>query len=178
MANEAILIAIMERLQELGRRVNGSEWRGKVSHVDPGKKMARIVIGKDPDGAEQYSPWLPYSQVAGGLKVHAPPTVGQTMTLRATSGDIYQGTLEAFHWNNDNQSPSDSGDENVLTFGDVRIALTSGGITLSAGGATFSFSGDGFTQTGGQQVHDGKNVGKDHVHKAVMPGPALTGEPN
>lgn len=165
------LTPIVERLIEHERRIGAGEWRGKVTDVDPAKGLARIEIAKDEDGNPVKGPWLPYSQVAGGLKAHIPPTVGQTMTIRASTGDLEQGTLDAFHWSDSNQSPSSEGDANVITFGSVTIRLTGGGVTITAGGVTFDFSGAGFVQNGGKQEHDGKNVGSDHKHVSAPDGP-------
>lgn len=168
---------ISGKLQEHGRRIAGGEFRGKVTAVDAGKKKVRVEIGKDPDGNPVLSPWTPYRQIAGALKLHTPPSVGQTMTVRADTGDIQQGIAEPLHWSDDNGSPSDSGEEHVLTFGDVRVALDTAGVALTVGGTTFVFSGGGFVQNGGQQTHDGKNVGATHVHKGVVPGGGMSGEP-
>lgn len=168
---------LIDAIVEHDRRLGATDWRGKVTDVDPAKKLARIEIGKNSDGEAIKSPWLPYSQTAGALKVHSPPSEGQTMTIRGSTGDIEQGALEPFHWSDDNQSPSESGDEHVLTLGDVRVTLTGGGITATIGGVTYSFSGEGFVQTGGKQEHDGKNVGSDHKHTGVTPGGGISDVP-
>lgn len=168
---------LIDAIVEHDRRLGATDWRGKVTDVDTAKKLSRIAIGKNSDGEVIKSPWLPYSQTAGALKIHSAPSIGQLMSVRSSTGDLEQGTLEPFHWSDDNPSPSESGDEHVLTLGDVRVTLTGGGITLVAGGVTFVFSGAGFVQTGGKQEHDGKNVGSDHKHTDVEPGPALTGIP-
>ena len=172
-----MLISILERLQEHDRRIGASNWRGKVMDVDPEKALARVELGKDEDGAIIKSPWLPYAQTAGALKAHIPPTVGQVMSMRRSSGDIEQGTLEASHWSDDNQSPSQDGDKNVVTFGDVTIDLSGDGLTVSCGGVTLSLTGSGLAITGGQVTHDGKSIDKTHLHTGVVPGGGLTGTP-
>lgn len=172
-----VLISILERLQEHDRRIGASNWRGKVTDVDPEKALARVELGKDEDGAIIKSPWLPYAQTAGALKAHIPPTVGQVMSMRGSSGDIEQGTLEASHWSDDNQSPSQDGGKNVITFGNVTVDLSGDGLTLSCGGVTWAFSGSGFTQTGGLISHDGKIIDKTHKHTGVIPGGGTTGTP-
>lgn len=175
MANLAT--AILARITEIERRIAGTEVRGKVTHVDAGKALARIEIGKDEDGNSVLSPWMPYAQKAGSLKVHSAPSVGEVMAVRAESGDIQQGVLHPFHWSETNQAPSQDGEIHKLTFGDVTITLSNGGVELVAGGVTFSWTGTGFEQSGGEISHDGTNIGKDHIHGGVLPGGGLSGVP-
>lgn len=169
-AMNGVVSRFLQRIIELERRVGGQTIRGKVVEVDPAKKTARIQIGTDEDGAPVLSPALPYKQVAGALKFHQPPSVGQTMSITSASGDIQQGLLEPLHWSDDNQSPSDEGNANVMTFGDVTVRIETGGIVATIGGVTFRFDGNGFIQTGGQQVHDDLNVGSTHVHGGIVVG--------
>jgi hypothetical protein len=170
MAAEVIVRRLLQRIVEAERRIAATETRGKVKEVDPVKARARIVIGKDEDGAEVLSPWLPYKQQAGELKIHIPPTVGQTMAVRTASGDIEQGTLEPYHWSDDNPANSTEGTENVLSFGDVTVQLKHDGIYVDVGGTSYKFTAAGFDQDGGHQQHDGKNVGSTHVHGGVIEG--------
>lgn len=171
------MLTVLERLQEHERRIGGHELRGKVKEVDTKKQLARLVIGKDDDGNEVLSPWLPYKQTAGAVKFHNPPSVGQVMSVRSESGDIEQGLIEPFRWNDENASPSEAEDEHVLTFGDVTVTLTGGNVTFAIGGVTVVVSGGGVTVNGGQIVHDGRNIGSTHKHTGVEPGAALSGEP-
>lgn len=161
---------LLQRVVEAERRIAGSDVRGKVKMVDTTKARARIVIGKDPDGEDVLSPWLPYKQIAADLKVHVPPTVGQTMAIRSASGDVEQGLLEPYHWSDDNPANSTEAEENVLTFGDVTVTLKKAGLSLSVGGVTFNFTADGYDQAGGHHRHDGKNTGSDHVHGGIVVG--------
>jgi len=168
---------LIDAIVEHDRRLGATDWRGKVTDVDPAKKLARIELGKNSDGEVVKSPWQPYSQVAGALKIHSAPSVGQVMSIQSSTGDLEQGALVPFHWSDDNPSPSESGDEHVLTLGDVRVTLTGGGIFFTVGGVTYEFTGGGFVQTGGKQEHDGKNVGSDHKHIEVTPGGGISGVP-
>ncbi len=172
------LSPLIERLVEHERRIGASGTSGKVTDVDPEKGLVRIEIGKDSDGTPVKGPWGAYSQVAGALKVHSPPSVGQTMMMVVPSGDIEQAVMVPLHWSNDSPSPSSDGDKHVATIGDVTISLAGGGLTISVGGTTFSFTSAGFSQTGGSVEHDSVNIGKDHVHKDVTTGAELSGPPN
>lgn len=167
---------VADRLQEQNRRLAGVEMRGKVKEVDAGKALCRIVIGKT-DGAEVLSPWVPYKQTAGAVKLHNPPSIGQVMVVRSETGDIEQGLAEPYRWNDDNASPSDDPEEHLLTFGGVTLSMKSGSLVLSVDGTQFSFSGAGLSQTGGSIRHNDIVIDSTHTHTGVMSGPALTGPP-
>lgn len=172
-----LLRSILRRLIDQERRGAGSTMRGKVTAVDPEKAQARIEIGKDSDGNPVLSPWLPYRQVAGALKIHHAPSVGQTMEVSAENGDLEQGVLEPFHWNDDNQANSTDGSVTVLTLGDTKVTIADGSITIEIGGVSVVISGDGVKITGGEVTHDDHNIGHDHKHTEVLRGGDLTGPP-
>jgi hypothetical protein len=115
------------------------------------------------------------------------------MSTLSPSGDWMQAVALPMHWSNQNPSPSQNGDENVLTYGNVRatikddlvqvkvggltIDITSDSTKITIGGVTHDISGDGVFTDGGRIDHEGKNIGKDHKHQDVEPGPSLTGVP-
>lgn len=179
MSSEAALFgAIFERLQEINRRIAGSQMLGKVTHVDAEKRLARIEIGKDDDGNPVLSPWRPYTQTSGALKLHNPPSVGQPMKISAANGDIQQGYIEPLQWSAENPSPSDNSDEHVLTFGNVAIRLRNGELLLVVAGVSYKWAADGFHQVGGKIQHNEKIIDDTHTHGGIMPGPASTAVPD
>lgn len=144
------LISLVQDVSELKRRTAASNWRGKVKEVDAAKGVARLVMGQDEDGNDVLSPWLPYAQTAGALKIHSPPSVGQQMEVSTSGGDMEQGTLRPLHWSNENTSPSAKGDEHVATLGafkaEVRgqeLVITVPKIKFVCGGSTFELTGAG-----------------------------------
>lgn len=177
------LVELFRRIADIERRMANVVRHGTVAEVDP-KGRVRLKIGENKDGSPFLSPWVPYSQVAGALKVHSPPSVGQQMTLIAPTGDTKQAVALPMTWSNQNTAPSEQGNEHVLTFGQVRLDMTGGKlkitapeIELVAGGHSQKLTGSGSTFTGGRVEHDGNNIGKDHKHRDVVPGGALTGIP-
>jgi hypothetical protein len=172
-----LLRSAFSRLHELERRLAGSEIRGKVTQVDAQKARVRIEIGKDSDDQPVESPWIPYKQTAGALKLHNPPSVGQPMVIRAETGDIEQGVAEPYHWSDENPANSTDGDAHKLTFGDVTVDLSNGGLKLTCGGTVFDFTGSGFNQTGGSVKHNDHDIGDSHTHTGVVSGPSVTGPP-
>lgn len=186
------LLAMSLRLSDLERRLAQSMRHGTVHEVNAAEGWVRLNIGDGDDGP-LLSAKVPYSQVAGGLKLHSPPTVGQQMTLLAPGGDPAQAVAMPLTWSESNASPSAAGNEHVLTFGSARIELRGselvvkmGGFTLnisssaatfSVGGVTHTISGGGVDTSGGTVKHDGKNVGSTHIHGGVLSGPANTDVP-
>lgn len=150
MSQYDILRRIFERLADHERRLAGSEMRGPVKQVDPDKAKVRLSIGKDEDGNDVLSPWVPYAQTAGAMKIHNPPSIGQVMAVRAESGDIEQGAAHPFHWTDKNKAPSKSGEDHVITIGAFTITLNGSVLSvkgprvlLDCDGATFELTGAG-----------------------------------
>lgn len=187
------LVELASRVAELERRYAGAMRHGTVEEVDPAKQIVRLNFGKDVEGKPFLSPWIPYAQIAGALKVHTPPSKGQQFTLLSPTGDWQQAVALPMTWSDKNTSPSSNGDENVLTYGNVRatikddltqvdvggtvLEVTSDHVKITVGGVTVEFSGDGVAITGGKVTHDGKNIGSSHIHGGVVPGGGVTDVP-
>ena len=128
------LVPLYERLSEHERRISGVEFKGRITDIAP--PLARIEIGKDADGNPVKSPWLPYRQMAGAMKFHNPPSVGQLMVARAQDGDLEQGTLEPFQWSDDNPAPDDDPSVHKLTFGALTVTITTESAEIEVGGTS------------------------------------------
>lgn len=184
MSLHRVMRSIFERLQEHERRLAGTHWTGKVKAVDAQKHLVRLLLGKDDDGGEVLSPWVPIAQIAGALKLHSMPSIDQVMSIRSESGDIAQGVAEPYHWTDENPSPSQDQAEHVLTFGDVRITLIAGGVTFKVGGTTVEISdgavkinSDLIAMVGESVTHNDHEIGDDHKHTNVETGGGLSGPP-
>lgn len=155
------LTRMQARIAELERRLENSARQGPVRAVDAEKGLVRLEVGRAPDGTPQLGPWVPYSQMAGGLKIHAPPSEGQTMMQVAPGGDFEQAVAVPLSWSNANPSPSGKGDENVMTFGSATFGLRGNEVTLdvprllvTCEGTTFEVTGQGIRVVGDID-HDG-----------------------
>ena len=86
------LVELVSRVAELERRFAGVLRHGTVAEVDPERQRVRLDLGPA-HGAEGrfLSPWVPYAQFSGALRVHTPPTVGQQLTAMSPSGDFSAG---------------------------------------------------------------------------------------
>ncbi len=171
------IVELAARIAELERRFSGMMRHGTVEEVDTSRHRVRLKFGTDVEGKPFLSPWIPYAQMAGALKVHVPPSIGQQFTLMAPAGDWQQAVAVPFTWSNQNPAPSESGEENVLTFGDVRVTLKDGRLEIRTAGVTLGITNDGLAITGGEVRHDGKNIGATHTHGGVVSGIAETEAP-
>jgi phage baseplate assembly protein V len=177
---------LVARVAELERKLSNQMRHGTIAEVDNAKQQVRLKFGDGENGGSPYlSPWVPYSQTAGDLKVKTVASVGQQMTLFAPNGDFNQAVAVPMGWSNQNASPSDNAGENALTFGSIRVELrgdelfiTAPKLKITAGGHVAEFSAAGLTMTGGAIKHDNKNIGSSHTHSGILPGPANTGTPN
>ncbi len=184
------ILALMQRVQELERRAAGSQWRGTVKEVDAAKGTARLTIGQDEDGNDVLSPPIPYAQTAGALKIHSPPSIGQQMEAYAQGGDIEQATLRPLHWKNDLTSPSEKGDEHVITRGSTTIRVkddevfvqrgqqsvhmkSDGTMALASGGA-ISVTGTSITLDGPVAMPKGFTAGDGDATGGTINGPLNT----
>lgn len=170
-------VELLARLAELERIVATQIRHGTVAEVDATKQRVRLSLGKDTKGKEFLGPWVPYGQVAGALKVHSPPSVGQTMTLISPSGDPQQGVAMPLTWSTANPSPGDKKDEHALTIGNVRMDLKDGQFKLTIAGVVFDFTDQGLHVNGGHIRHNGKRIDADHVHSGIVRGGANTDPP-
>ncbi len=186
------LLELYNRVAALERRAAGLVKHGRVSEVNAREGWVRLDIGAG-DAGRLISPKIPYAQFAGALKAHTPPSVGQQMTWLAPGGDPRQSFALPLTWSEQNESPSQNQDENVVTYGNVRMTLkdnlvrinvgglqwelTSEHMTLDVGGVHWKFSAAGYAQAGGGMGHNGRDVGATHKHPDVMPGGARTGLP-
>lgn len=170
------LLALSNRVAALERRASFSIRHAPVDQVDAAKGLVRLNLG-DGDAGKLLSPWIPYAQIAGALKVHAPPSAGQQMTYIAPAGDTKQAIALPMTWSNQNESPSEAEDENVITYGDVRITLRDDHLLIEVGGFALKVSAEGLAMAGGGVGHNGQDIGSTHKHPGIMPGAGITDTP-
>jgi len=188
------LVELASRVTEMERRLAGVMRHGTVAEVDPATQRVRLDFGPAHGSEGRFlSPWVPYAQFSGALRVHTPPTVGQQFTAMSPTGDFQQAVAVPLTHHEGNPSPSGAGDQNVVTYGNVTMTLaddlvlidvggatieqTSAAITMTVGGVSVEVSGGGVAITGGTVTHNGTDIGDTHRHEDVMPGNGVTGVP-
>lgn len=135
-----IFVEIIERIARLEQRAANQMIHGPVEEVDAKKQQVRLRMGGE-DAKPYLSPWIPYGQFAGALKVHTPPTKGQNMTAFSPTGDPAQAVALPLTWNNQFKSPSEKQDENVLTYGNVRMEVKNDRVHVKVGAIEFTLEG-------------------------------------
>jgi phage baseplate assembly protein gpV len=189
------LAELVSRLADLERRMAQSIRYGTIAErrINAGQVEIRAKIGVGTDGTDMLSPWVPWQQQAGAVKMMISPSVGQQVRLNAPYGEFRQASAEPFTWSTANAPPSGDLDDNVIAVGNLRIEfkdgrllfrvggadllIEDGRIRATVGGVTHEVTGSGIETTGGTVKHDGKNVGADHIHGGVEQGGANTDVP-
>ncbi len=190
------LVAAHARCADLEARIERMFRKGVVTDIDATNMLYRQQIGLDDSGGVVKSPWLPYSQVAGGRKFHSMPAVGEQYLLVNPDGssDFTQGLGIPHGWCTANPTPSNNpaadvavrgattdtttATSRVIQVGGTTLTLVDGTLTISAGGVSLVVSSAGVAVTGGMVTHQSLDIGATHVHGGVMAGPANTGVPN
>lgn len=170
------LAELAMQVAELQRKVANMFRHGTVAEVNTAEGLVRLKVGETEDG-DFKAPWVPYAQMAGAVKAHVPPSVGQQMTVLAPSGDWKQGVAVPMTWSNANASPG-SGADPVITYGAVRVDLRTDGLKAAVGGSfieivdgKISLSADLVHALGALLKHNAKSVGDTHGHVTAPPGP-------
>jgi len=170
--------SFIDRFVELERKVAEGERRarnrkrtGTITEVDNAKGLARVKIT---DGDKPFiSGWVPWKEMsAGGTSSHIPPTTGQQVDVISESGDLTDGVIDFSTHSDANPRPHD-GPEAVIVHGGTRMTIGDGVVEIVADvtiKGALAIIGDNVT-------HNGTNIGDDHKHEDVEPGPSLTGVP-
>ena len=176
---EHVLNRAFTRIAQLEWRLSNLVRHGPADTVDAAAGTARLLFGEK-DGKKYLSPPVPYSQTAGALKIHSPPTPGQQLTMICPNGDVSQGLILPMSWSNQNASPSQAGDANVMTYGGYTFSLKADVLDIT--GPKFNFTGDmkvtgNVDFEGGYVRSNGKAIDNTHEHTGVLAGAANTGPP-
>lgn len=130
------LADVFRRIAALEKRVADMIKHGAVKEVNTAEGWVRFDFGEGDNGTF-LSPKVNYAQMAGDMKFHNPPSVGQQMTYFAPGGDPRQAVALPMTWSDQNQSPSDKGDEHVMTLGAAKVVITGSSIEVTVGGTGF-----------------------------------------
>jgi phage baseplate assembly protein V len=130
------LAEMASRVAEIERRLAGMMRHGTVAEIDPAQQRVRLDFGPAHGADGRFlSPWVPYAQFSGALRVHTPPTVGQQFTAMSPTGDFQQAVAVPLTHHSANPSPSDASDQNVITYGNVTMTLADDLVQIDVGGA-------------------------------------------
>ncbi|MDZ5448964.1 phage baseplate assembly protein V [Labrys sp. ZIDIC5] len=152
-----------------------------ITSYDPKRHAIKATI--QPDGFE--TGWFPHSvaHVGNGFGIVAGPTPGDQIMVGFIDGDLESPVnLGRVHSDKERPPVAESGEVVIQSKG-VTIKIDKDGNIGITGGAGLNFTGQNIKLSGnvaiegGTLTHEGVNIGHDHEHTAVQPGPANTGPP-
>lgn len=161
------LAAMRRDIGDLKRRMRGRSREGVVAEVNEAEGLYRVRFA---EGDRPFvGPWMRVQALStGGVKIQAEPVVGQAVTVTSESGDLADGVIALSSFSSDEPRPGSAGGELVIAAGSVLFKVTSAGVEITGP----------LTINGASVTHNGTNIGDDHVHSGVDPGPASTGGPS
>lgn len=130
-----VVAGLRREVSELRTTLRNAVRTGTVEERDA-KKGYRLNWGKDDQGKTILSPWYPHPESGGGAKTSFPLTKGQIVTAINPNGDVRQGFLVRGGFSDQNPAPSQNLDENVFTFGNVRIEIADGEVKITCGASS------------------------------------------
>lgn len=129
------IIELAARVAQLEKLMQNMSRHGTVAEVNPSAGLVRLKLGEG-DAGDVLSPWIPYAQTGGALKIHSPPTVGQQMSIASPGGDLSQAVATPLGFSDANPSPSSAADQHVMTFGAVTVSVGTDSVVVEVGGST------------------------------------------
>jgi phage baseplate assembly protein gpV len=129
---EEMVARLTLEVARLNRLVSRQMRFGTIAKVDAEKGVARMMLS-DPDGGREFlGPWRPWAELAGATRTWRPPVAGQQMLVVSPGGDLNQSLLLPATFSNQFQAPSDKGDANRETFGQVILDMEAGRYGITA----------------------------------------------
>ncbi|WP_246479999.1 phage baseplate assembly protein V [Kaustia mangrovi] len=122
------------QLAEVERRLANTVRVGKVAELDAARGLVRVEIAQDRDGNPVLTPWLPWSERAGGIRTWSPPSVGEQVRVVSPSGEVAQGWVDPGGFSSDHPAPSDDGGRHVIDNGEVRVEIARDEVIVTRAG--------------------------------------------
>jgi len=152
---------VLQRLEELERRVGQMVVRGKIADVDPVRHVAKVEYGPG-----QTTGWLQWKPMRSGKAiVWWCPEVGEGATV-ISEGDLSLGEILPGSYHKDFQAPSSNPELFLVQYGDgATMAYDREAhlyrLTLPAGGRVELVAPAGFKLTGDTEIDGALRVTKD-----------------
>lgn len=179
------LVGLEAEIEDLRRRSEGHNRIGTIASVDPASGTCTVSHG------ELTSPPVKYFSIAAGaVSETRHPTAGeQCLLINYGGGDgsahamalcglpsaafppvSTRAELHRRVYPDGTESSYDHA-ANLLDYknGPLSVKADRAGLVVMLGGVGFRVTSAGFEHVGGQVLHDGINIGKDHQHKDTQP---------
>lgn len=117
---------------ELSRQLANIIRTGTIQHLDLQKARCRVAVGA------LVTDWLPFwATRAGTTRTWSAPTIGEQCVIFSPSGELAAGLVLAGGYSDDNEAPSASADEHLITFADgATIIYNHGSSTAHVSGVS------------------------------------------
>lgn len=179
------LVGLEAELEDLRRRADGQGRIGTIASVDPASGTCTVSHGDLASPPVKY-----FNLAAGGVSETRHPTAGeqcllisygggdgsaQTMALCGLPSDAFPPVSDRaeLHRRVYPDGAEQSYDHAAHLFdyknGPLSMKADRDGLVVMLGGVGFRVTPAGFEHVGGAVTHDGKNIGKDHLHKDTQP---------
>jgi hypothetical protein len=154
---------------DLDRRMVSMMLSGKVAEIDGDRIRLEIQPQDSRTGKPFLSPWVQVQEAAGQTGTHFPVKVGDPMRLMSPNGELGAQSLAIRDgYTDQDKNPTDQKQGELVIAHDGPVRIKGSAIILEA---------DGVDAKSASLTHNGVNVGENHKHTDVVPGPALTGPP-
>lgn len=155
---------------DLDRRMASTILSGKVAEIDGDRVRLELQPKDSRTGKPFLSPWVQVQEAAGQTGTHFPVKKGDPMRLMSPNGELGPQSLAVRDgYTTDAANPSEEKQKQLVIGNDGPVLIKGNSIVFEAAGTVNVKSAD--------LTHNGVNVGDDHKHTDVLPGPALTGPP-
>lgn len=112
------IAALLNRIEDLERRIRRIVYDGVITDVDHKKGLVRVDDGMGTEDGELHkTDWLPWAEHAGKIKTRTMPSVGQSVRVMSPSGDPTQGMVSIGWFNKNNKMPKAEKGEHVFING-------------------------------------------------------------
>lgn len=154
---------------DLDRRMASMMLSGKVAEIDGDRIRLEIQPQDSRTGKPFLSPWVQLQEAAGQTGTHFPVKVGDPMRLMSPNGELGPQSLAIRDgYTDQDKNPTDQKQGELMIAHDGPVRIKGSAIVLEA---------DSVDAKSASLTHNGVNVGENHKHTDVVPGPALTGPP-
>ncbi|WP_068312749.1 hypothetical protein [Polycladidibacter hongkongensis] len=184
---EYCLLDLDRRLTALERQHRQQARFARVTGYDPAREV--VTLDLDGQGTPVEADLL--HMAAGAFKVRVTPAAGETMLVLRVAGDGARLLALGGYYNGARPSPSQHGEELVISGGAMRLELRHDSIRLSVGGTSLTLDEAGIaavaktlSQQGntefsaGHVKSSGKRIDHSHSHGGIKRGKADTDPPN
>jgi len=155
-----LVLELMERVEDLERRLNNIIRPGRVAKVDYDSGKVKVAYAKKTDGSDQLTPFIKWSERAGktgsdeiGIKTWMPLVVGEQVFIVSPGGDIgLHSWCMPGGYSDAADAPHSAGGEPMILIGDTKITLSGETVKCETKHVAFEVENDVTFNVGGTKI--------------------------